>query len=374
MADPGTPGGQWPRAGPRGDINEQGQQAAMIVQIKSATDFDPGALHRFLDDRFGACDALEVEKISGGQSNPTYFVTHGNRRMVLRKKPAGPILPGAHAIEREYRVLSALHPTGVPVARPILLHEAADPLGTPFYLMERVEGRVFEDCALPALPVADRRAIWMGLADAMAQMHAVRPETVGLGDFGKPGNYFERQIGRWTRQWQQSDSPPIPAIDRLVDWLPRNLPPDDGTVRLAHGDFRIGNMLFHPTEPRVVAILDWELSTLGHPLADLGFCVMPWHTAPGEYGGILGLDRSAEGLPEEEDFVARYMQGLPDSAALLPFHKVFALFRFAVIFVGIADRARAGNAAGDNAADVGPLAERFAERALEIVEGRTHAL
>jgi aminoglycoside phosphotransferase (APT) family kinase protein len=337
-------------------------------------DFDIARLKAFLDETFGASERFEIERVSGGQSNPTYFVTHGAGRMVLRKKPAGPILPGAHAVDREYRVLTALFPAGVPVARPILYHEDAELLGTPFYLMERVEGRVFSDCALPGLEPAERRDIWMGLADALAQMHSVIPENVGLGDFGKPGNYFERQIGRWTRQWRASDSAPIPELDRLAEWLPANLPEDDGMVRLAHGDFRMGNMLFHGSEPRVVAILDWELSTLGHPLADLGFCVMPWHSTPDEYGGILGLDRKALGIPEEEEFVARYMTGAPGTAPLLPFHKVFAMFRFAVIFVGIADRARAGSAAADNAAQLAPLAKRFAARALEIVEGRAHAV
>jgi len=242
-------------------------------------------------------------------------------------------------------------------------------LGTPFYLMERVDGRVFTDCALPDVTPAERHALWMGLADALAAMHRVRPEDVGLGDYGKPGNYFERQIGRWGQQWRESPSGPIPELDRLADWLPANLPPDDGAVSLAHGDFRMGNMIFHPTEPRVVAILDWELSTLGHPLADLGFCAMPWHTAPNEYGGILGLDGAASGLPTEQEFVARYMQGAPGTSPLLPFHKAFALFRFAVIFVGIADRARQGNAAASNAAELAPLARRFAVRALEIIAG-----
>ena len=199
---------------------------------------------------------------------------------------------------------------------PILLHEDGELLGTPFYLMERVEGRVFSDCSLPDLESGERREIWMGLADALARMHSIEPASVGLGDYGKPGNYFERQLGRWTKQWRQSSSEPIPAIDRLAEWLAENMPSDDGMVRLAHGDFRMGNLLFHPTEPRVVAILDWELSTLGHPLADLGFCVMPWHTSPDEYGGTLGLDRAEFGIPEEAEFVARYMAGAPSVASL----------------------------------------------------------
>jgi aminoglycoside phosphotransferase (APT) family kinase protein len=240
--------------------------------------------------------------------------------------------------------------------------------------MDRVDGRVFTDCALPGLEPDERHAIWMGAADALASMHSVIPADVGLGDFGPPGNYFERQIARWTKQWLNSSRhSTIPALDSLVEWLPANLPQDDGMVRLAHGDFRMGNLLFHPTEPRVVAILDWELSTLGHPLADLGFCVMPWHTSPEEYGGILGLDRKRLGIPEEAEFVERYMATLSGTAPLLPFHKAFALFRFAVIFVGIADRVRAGNAAAENAAEVIPLATRFAKRALEIVVGANHA-
>ncbi|MCC6305757.1 MAG: phosphotransferase family protein [Rhodobacteraceae bacterium] len=332
-------------------------------------DFAPAALLSFLDATLGRADGFDLVRIAGGQSNPTYFVTHGRARMVLRKQPQGPILRGAHAIDREFRILSALHPAGLPVPRPILFHADAGLLGTPFYLMERVEGRVFADAALPGLPREERRAIWMGLADAMAALHGARPEAVGLADLGRPGTYFARQIARWTGQWRQSAQGPIPELDRLADWLPANLPPDDGVTRLAHGDFRIGNMIFHPTEPRVAAILDWELATLGHPLADLGFCCIAFHSAPEEYGGLLGLDLAALGLPDEAAFVARYRAGRPDSAPLLPFHRVFALYRFAVIFVGIADRAREGSAAGADAAALAPLARRFAIRAGEIIDG-----
>lgn len=330
-------------------------------------DFEPARLKAWLDDRFGTGD-LALSRISGGQSNPTYFLTHGDQRLVLRKKPAGDILPGAHAVEREFRILSALHPTDVPVPEPVVLCEEPDILGTPFYLMRRVEGRVFSDCALPEVAQEERRALYLGMADALAKLHAVRPDAIGLGDYGRPGNYFERQIARWTKQWRSADAGPISALDQLADWLPAHLPADDGAVSIAHGDFRLGNMLFHPTEPRVVAILDWELSTLGHPLADLGFCVMPWHTGPQEYGGILGLDHAALGLPDEADFVARYYAHAVPTAPLQPFHIAFALFRFAVIFVGIAERARAGNAAGENAAAIAPLAARFAERAVEVIE------
>ena len=320
-------------------------------------------LDAFLTLHFGRA-ALKVERVGGGQSNPTFFVDHGARRMVLRKKPAGPILPGAHAVEREYRVLKALEAMDVPTPNTILLCEDSDVLGTPFYLMERVEGRVFHECALQEAEPGERRALYFAMADAMARLHAIQPAAIGLSDFGRPGNYFQRQIARWSRQYDESEGERIEALDRVIDWLRQNQPADDSHVAIAHGDFRIGNMLFHPTESRVVAILDWELSTLGHPLADLGFSCIPWHSSPDEYGGILGLDHTALRLPAEEEFVARYYASAIPTPALEPFHVAFALFRFAVIFVGIADRARSGTAASDNAVKVGALARKFAVRAV----------
>ncbi|MEZ5931834.1 MAG: phosphotransferase family protein [Alphaproteobacteria bacterium] len=345
------------------------------AEVTGAVDFEADALGGFLREEFGPDQGMfRLERIGGGQSNPSYFLDYADRRLVLRKQPAGPILKGAHAVDREYRVLEALHPTGVPVPRPVLFHAEPEPLGTPFYLMERVDGRVFTDTSLKDVDPVDRHAIWMAVADAMALMHAVRPDEVGLGDYGRPGNYFERQIGRWNKQYRGSPSGPIEPIERLYDWLVANQPADDGLVSICHGDFRLGNLIFHPTEPRVAAILDWELSTLGHPLADLGFCCMPWHSAPEEYGGLLGFDLEALQLPSEEDFVQHYMAASPFDAPLLPFHKAFALYRFAVIFVGIKDRAKAGNAADPEAEKLAPLAERFAVRALEIAEGKPHAL
>ena len=350
-----------------------GHGAMTTPTTTGSMDFDPGPLGPFLTRHLG-CDNghFRLERIGGGQSNPTYFLNWGHRRLVLRKQPTGPILKGAHAIDREYRVLEALCDTDVPVPAPVLYHGDADLLGTPFYLMERVEGRVFTDTSLADLPPGERRPIWMAVADTLAAMHSLGPEEVGLGDFGRPGNYFERQIARWDRQYRASPSGPIPQIERLHGWLVTNQPPDDGINALCHGDFRIGNLLFHPTKPKVVAILDWELSTLGHPLADLGFCAMPWHTAPDEYGGLLGVDLEEMQLPDLDEFVARYRAARPGSAPLKPFHKAFALYRFAVIFVGISDRAKAGSAADPKAAALAPLAERFALRALEIAENRAH--
>ncbi|XDA99012.1 phosphotransferase family protein [Sulfitobacter sp. LCG007] len=332
-------------------------------------DLDLVALEAWLRRRTPGSGVPCVERIGGGQSNPTWFVDWGGMRMVLRKKPAGDILPGAHAVEREFRVMRALEPTDVPVPRTLWLEEDSRVLGTPFYLMERVEGRVFSDCTLPGLTPEERREMYLDFARTLARLHAVRPEDVDLRDFGRPGDYFSRQIARWTRQYAEQDRLRIPALDRLAAWLPDNMPPDDGAVCIAHGDFRLGNMLWHPTEPRVVAVLDWELSTLGHPLADLGFCVIPWHSAPDEYGGLLGTDWQAGGIPERDAFVAEYMAHARCKAPLLAIHVVFALFRFSVIFVGIANRAAQGNAASAQAAALAPLAERFALRALEIADG-----
>lgn len=334
----------------------------------SDIDFDPVALKPILDEQLGTADMTELQRISGGQSNPTYFLTHGTRRLVLRKQPNGPILRGAHAVDREYRVMKALGVQGVPVPDTVFYHEDPAALGTPFYLMDRVEGRVFDDCSLPGLSAEERRAIYFGMADAMAQMHSIDPHLAGLDDYGKPGDYFQRQIARWTRQLRASTGEPVAELERLAEWLPSQVPPDDGRVAIAHGDFRLGNMLFHPTEPRVVAILDWELSTLGHPLADLGFCCMTWHSTPEEYGGIRGLDWEALGIPSKQEFVTRYQASAKPTHALQDFHVVFSLFRFAVIFVGIADRARAGNASARNAADTAPLARAFGLRALEMID------
>lgn len=339
-----------------------------MTEQASASGLDETRLHAFLADRLGASGPMSVERIAGGQSNPTFFVTFPDRRMVLRKKPAGVTLPSAHAIDREYRVLSALGGTDVPVPRTVLYHAETDVLDTPFYLMERLEGRVFHDCALPGLTPEERHAIYLSMAETLARLHAVDPAAIGLADYGRPGNYFERQIARWSRQWAESPSTDIAELDALVAWLPAHLPPDDGRSAIAHGDFRLGNLIIHPVEPRVIGVLDWELSTLGHPLADLGFCCMPWHTAPDEYAGILGLDRDALGVPTEADFVDRYVAHGGVTGGFGTFHLAFALFRFSVIFVGIADRARAGTAASDTAAAVSHLARNFARRALDIIQ------
>ena len=344
-----------------------GQGRVTTAVTRGDLDFDAARLAAYLTAKLGPSgESYQLERISGGQSNPTYFLDWNRRRLVLRKKPNGPLLKGAHAVEREFRVLSALAGSELPVPATVLLEEDAGMLGTPFYLMERVAGRVFDASSLPNAPADQRQAIWLAAAETLATLHRIDPAAVGLADFGRPGNYFERQIGLWAKQYSASPSRPVAPIEELHRWLTAHMPPDDGVSALCHGDFRLGNLIFHPNEPRVVAVLDWELSTLGHPMADLGYISMAWHTSPDEYGGLLGLDLEAAGLPDEAAFLHRYQSQLGRPVELTPFHRTFALFRFAVIFVGISDRARAGVAADPKAAALAPLAERFAIRALDL--------
>ncbi|HEX4766921.1 MAG TPA: phosphotransferase family protein [Lichenihabitans sp.] len=348
----------------------------MEITAPSAPPFDIDRLGAFLRRTLpDAAGPLRLTPIVGGQSNPTYALDLGADRYVLRKQPEGTLLPSAHRIDREARVMQALGGTGVPVPKIVLFHDDPDLLGTPFYLMERVEGRVFHDGALPGLVPAERRAVYLAMAETLARLHAVVPDAVGLGDFGRPGDYFARQTERWARQWRASPAADtVPGLGRIADWLGDNLPADDGRNAVVHGDFRLGNLMIHPGEPRVVAVLDWELSTLGHPLADLGFCCLAWHLTPDEYRGIAGLDQAALGLPSQAEFVAHYLSHAPGVGLLEPVHLVFALFRFAVIFLGIADRARAGTATAGNAGEVGRLARNCADHALEmIVAGGTRS-
>lgn len=309
---------------------------------------------------------MRLQAIGGGQSNPTFFVDFDNRRMVLRKKPEGEVLPSAHAVDREYRVMRALADSGLPVPPTVLYHAGDEVVGTPFYVMDRVEGRVFADNALPDMEPAERRAIYLAMAETMACLHQVDWRAAGLTDFGKPGGFFQRQLRRWTQQWALSKTRENPAIDELMAWLGENMP-DDDTTTIAHGDFKLNNLMFHPTESRVVAVLDWELSTLGHPLADVAFNTVPWRTLPAEFGGIRGLDLTALGIPDEQDYLAHYLRAAGGGAQPEPFHWAFAFMRWAVIFEGIAARAQRGNAVADNAAEVGALSVAMAQRGLEAI-------
>lgn len=314
----------------------------------------------------GAQGEMVIEPIGGGQSNPTFFVSYPGLRMVLRKQPPGPVLPSAHAVDREHRIMAALADSAVPVPRMLAFCDDRSVVGTPFYLMARVEGRVFSDCALPGVSPQDRRAMYLAMAGMLASLHAVDWLAVGLEDYGRPGNYFERQVRRWTSQWAQSRQQDVPEIDRLAAWLKANAPQDE-TTTLVHGDFRIGNLMFHPTEPRVVAVLDWELSTLGHPMSDLAFSALAWRLLPQEYMGMRGLDTPESGIPTQGDYLAHYASQGGCQQPLTPFHTALSLFRLAVIFEGIAARARSGNAVSENAADVGRLSHAFAKRGIEAI-------
>ena len=332
-------------------------------------EFEPDGLDAYLQRSLPDLGrGMRIERVPGGQSNPTFFVSYENRRLVLRKQPPGELLPSAHAVDREHRVLTALATTDVPVPKTVLFCDDRTVVGTPFYVMERVDGRVFHDNALPGVTPADRRAMYHSFARTLAALHNVDPAAIGLADYGRAGNYFARQITRWTRQWELSKTAHNADIEFLVDWLPRHIP-DDTATAIAHGDYRIGNVKFHPTEPRVVAVLDWELSTLGHPLADLAHSCMAWHSRPEEYGGLRGLDGPALGIPAEADYTAAYYEAAKRDERMTAFHMAFALFRFAVIFEGIAARAKAGTAAASNAADVAHLSRNFARRAMEVLEG-----
>ena len=333
----------------------------------AAAGFDAAALTRHLAAIVaGFCGPAAVEPISGGQSNPTFFVTSPSHRLVLRKQPGGQVLPSAHAVDREHRIQHALRGSDVPVPR--MVHFCADPavIGTPFYVMERLDGRVFSDCGLAAAPVGERKAMYRSAAEMLAGLHGVDWRAVGLGDYGRPDGYFERQVARWTRQWQQSRTRELAEVDALIDWLPRHFPAS-GAPTIAHGDFRIGNLMFHPVEPRVIAVLDWELSTIGDPMADVAHFGVTWDTRPEEYGGLRGIDLAVEGLPGRGEFLGWYGAAGGRAEDFAPFHRVFALFRFAVIFEGIAARARNGNAASEGAERVGRLSENYARRAVELI-------
>jgi len=337
------------------------------ARAPSAVEFDDAALDRHLRSRIdGLSGKMRIERIQGGQSNPTFFVSYDNRRLVLRKQPPGNLLPSAHAIDREYRILTALAGTDVPVPTALFFHAGKDVLGTPFYVMDRIEGRVFNDCSMPGVPPTERRVMTLALAEMMARLHRLDWAALGLADYGRPGNYFTRQIARWSRQWEISKTRELPDVEKLIEWLPKNVPESDVTT-LVHGDFRLNNLIFHPTEPRVLGVLDWELSTLGHPLSDAAYSALTWRLTPADYVGIGGLDLDALGIPSEQEYLEHYYALAPQVGRVTPFHTAFSLFRLAVIFEGIADRARQGIASSDNAAHLGRLSEVFARRGVEAL-------
>lgn len=308
-------------------------------------------------------------KFKGGQSNPTYLIEAASGKYVLRRKPPGQLLASAHAVDREFRVLAALHGSAVPVAEPLHLCRDESIIGSMFYIMQFVEGRIFWDPALPEIAVAERGAYYRNIIDTLAALHRVDAKAAGLGDYGKPGDYFARQIARWSEQYRASQTHPIAAMDRLIERLPARCPPDTGMAALTHGDYRIDNLMFHPTEPRVVAVVDWELSTLGHPLADLGyFCMALRLPRNPVLPGLAGLDRAELGIPSEAQILSRYVQlSGCDEPADWPFVLAFCFFRLAAIAQGVAKRAQQGNASSEQARQAGQMTQTLAELGLQAL-------
>jgi aminoglycoside phosphotransferase (APT) family kinase protein len=333
-------------------------------------DFDVARLDEYLKGWLGGADPTQVKRTHGGMSNPTYFITRGEWRAVLRKQPGNVLMPSAHAIDREYRVLTALQGSPVPTPKPYRYCEDREIVGTPFYLMEWLDGRVFSDFATPGLTPGQRAEIFRSMCAALAAIHALDYHALGLGDFGKPGNYFARQLNRWSKQWTQfrRGDDDNPALDRMVDWLAGRLPESE-IITLCHGDFRIANMMFHEKESRVIGVLDWELSTLGHPLVDLAFNSQAWRMAPDENGGMLGLPLQQMGIPSEREYLELYYGLSGVTERLTRFHQVFAMFRGAVGSAGVAARGDLGSGVLPDAARVGRhLARAYATRGVALIE------
>ncbi len=331
---------------------------------------DTSRLSEYLSDHIpGFTPPLQVEKFDGGQSNPTFKLSTQDGTYVLRRKPPGALLKSAHAVDREYRVISALADTDVPVPRTHVLCEDDSIIGSMFYVMEYMEGRILWDPVLPeATDNAERAAIYDAMNQTMAALHNVDVASVGLADYGRPGNYFERQVSRWSKQYRASEIEDIELMNTLMDWLPANMPEDDGTVSLVHGDYRLDNMMFHPDQPHVIALLDWELSTLGHPLADLANQCMAWMLPrEGRIKGLAGVDRAALGIPSDEDYIARYCERTGRSGIEnWNFYLAFSLFRLAAILQGIRKRAEIGTASSAAPDSQGNAVFLIASMAMEL--------
>lgn len=343
----------------------------VAIMGNSQTDFDPEALRRFLAGFLGrAVQNLDIRATEGGMSNPTYFIDADGWRAVLRKQPGMKLAKSAHAIDREFRVLKTLAASDVPVPEVYHYHDDASVLGTPFYLMQWLEGRVFTAYATPGLAAEERRKLYASMCETMAQVHRLDFRAAGLGDYGREGNYFRRQISRWSQLWTQyrKDADDNPDLDQMIVWLDARIP-DSELLTLCHGDFRIGNMMFHPTEPRVIGVLDWELSTLGHPLVDVAFNTQAWNMAPDENGGIAGEDFEALGIPLEQDYLENYYQHAGSGERMTDFHRVFAMFRGAVGSAGVAVRGELGNSTLPDSVRIGRfLARAYAKRGMQIAQ------
>ena len=357
-------------------LDDRQEKYSGTQEVREAHRFEAAKLEAYLAERIdGFQTPLEVRQFKGGQSNPTYQLITPNRKYVLRRKPPGKLLPSAHAVDREFRVISALHPTGFPVAKPYVLCEDEGVIGTIFYVMECVEGRIYWGPMLPDQSPRQRGEVYDAMNETFAKLHNMDWQKLGLEDFGKPGNYVGRQVARWTKQYKASETDRIDEMEKLIEWLPQHLPAD-ARDSIVHGDYRLDNMILHPTEPKVVAVLDWELCTIGDPMADFTYHLMQWMmpegtTTGGGTGSLLGADLAALGIPSMEAYTDAYCRrtnrtGVPN----LDYYAAYNFFRLAGILQGIVGRVRDGTAsnsnAAQNAAAVRPLAERawyFARRA-----------
>jgi aminoglycoside phosphotransferase (APT) family kinase protein len=334
-------------------------------------DFDTDTLSAYLEQHIqGFTGPLSAKKFSGGQSNPTFLLEAASGKYVLRRKPPGQLLKSAHAVDREFKVISALKDTDVPVAQAYHLCEDDSIIGSMFYVMEFIDGRVMWDPALPEETPERRREIFSELISVLAKLHSVDIDQAGLSDYGRPGNYYERQINRWTKQYRATETEPVADMETLIEWLPANTPADDGKLTLVHGDFRLDNLMFHPTENRVLAVVDWELSTLGHPYSDLAYQCIQLRTAhDSPLNGLGGLDREALGVPSEQELVQMYCAkaGI-DSIPNWNFYIIFSLFRAACILQGVRKRALSGNASSKQATLFGEQVLPLSKMAAELIK------
>jgi aminoglycoside phosphotransferase (APT) family kinase protein len=335
--------------------------------------FDANALHDYMRQHVpDFAGELTIEQFKGGQSNPTFKLTTAGKQYVLRTKPglSTELLPSAHAIDREFRVMDALNKYGFPTAKQYALCMDESVIGRAFYIMDFVDGRIFWEQSLPGISPKERGEIYDEMNRVIAQLHTIDYEAIGLGNFGKPGNYFARQIDRWTKQYKNSETEKIEAMDKLIEWLPNNIPPGEDSS-IVHGDFRLDNMIFHPTEPRILALLDWELSTIGHPLADFSYHCMSWHIPPGDFRGIGGLDLKLLGIPDEESYIAKYCErtGRTIRSEDFNFYLAYNMFRMAGILQGIMKRYVDGTAASEEALKNGKAARPMAEMGWRYASG-----
>jgi aminoglycoside phosphotransferase (APT) family kinase protein len=346
-------------------------EAAGLRETPTEHAFDTARLSEWMQGHIsGFSGPIEVQQFAGGQSNPTYLVQSRTSRYVLRRKPPGKLLPSAHAVDREFRVLAALAGTAVPVARVYALCEDPAVVGSAFYVMDYIEGRIFWDALLPEVAAAGRRSIYGEMVRVLAALHSLDYAALGLADYGKPGNYIGRQVVRWTQQYRAAETEKIDSMERLIEWLPKHIPAGEQSA-IVHGDFRLDNTIFHPTEPRILAVLDWELSTIGHPLVDFAYYCMRYHLSAAEFRGLGGVDAHAYMLPTEAESVADYcrLRGIaPVSPQDWTYYSAFCMFRLVGILQGVLARALQGNASSATALQAGRRARPLAELGWKLVQ------